>query len=268
MSSYIESIEETLKYALSEFEELKRLYSEAEQQLIIPQELKFKSLDCLMRYRSVLDYLAQQIIADYCSDREISTRRIYFPVVGLDKGSDGLNSTIKKNLKIEAASLPEKLLQAIDWVQHYNSNTWLSGLRILTNKSKHTELCFQSFDEFKSLLILVDGHPRMQFGDRGFGKLILEEKATLLLKGSQVEKAIRGPQEIDVNTELLFDADEGITLVKSACICLAFNAFKELSALSLISSVASHVPIIAHKILNEVMNKKVSIPNQNDSRNI
>jgi len=175
-------------------------------------EIAVEVKTALEHYRSILDYLAQDIYR-LCKlpASPGKPRKLYFPNAGPNESNADFHRRFQREYPQLRAAAP-KLFQHILGIQRFSDETWLRDLTSLVNPMKHQQLAEWEDIECTSLIVHYDG-VGVRLGELGLRSISISKGGALRFASpTGMERVLRGPQEIDVNTSALADGDPEIQL--------------------------------------------------------
>lgn len=176
------------------------------------EEVAVEVKTALEHYRSILDYLAHDFHR-LCKwpPGSPKPRKSYFPIAGASETHAKFHERFQKEYPHLAATAPTLFRHVID-IQRFSGETWLNDLATLVNPMKHRQLAAWEEIDCKSLIIHHAGIG-LRLGELGLKSISIPKGHEIRFRSPRgVERAIRGPQEIDANTTTLRDADPEIML--------------------------------------------------------
>jgi hypothetical protein len=165
----------------------------------------------LEHYRSILDYLAHDIYS-LCRPTPGSRkpRKLYFPNAGPNETNADFHKRFQKEYPQLRNTAPKLFRYIID-IQRFSGETWLNDLVSLVNPMKHHRLAEWEEIDCSSLTIHYKGIG-VRLGELGLKCISIPKDHEVRFRFMDVERAIRGPQEIDVTTKKLTDADPEVAM--------------------------------------------------------
>ncbi|MBP6908294.1 MAG: hypothetical protein KBB75_00525 [Candidatus Pacebacteria bacterium] len=119
----------------------------------ISSDLKIDIKDYFSNLRSILDYLAHNIVEKYCPNADPKDR-LYFPI-GSDQSSfEGIMRKSYPDLSLSSA----KVYSILENIQPYQKpeNRWLSSFNKINNENKHSQLTPQKRTETKRVNVQIN----------------------------------------------------------------------------------------------------------------
>jgi hypothetical protein len=166
----------------------------------------------LEHYRSILDYVAHDIHR-MCRlpPRSSKPQKLYFPIASPKESNADFHRRFQKDYPQLRNTAPKLFKHIID-IQWHAGDTWLRDLAALVNPMKHHQLAQWEEIECKSLVI-HHGGVGIRIGELGIHTISIPKNQEIhFVSPMGVEKAIRGPQELHIDTVTLNDADPEIQL--------------------------------------------------------
>jgi hypothetical protein len=147
-------IEALLERADKELVKIVEEYNKSLHDKIIDNNLKIDVKNYFNNLRSVLDYLAHDIIEKYCPNANLKDK-LYFPITP-DQGS--FKGTMKKSYP-DLDKNHSNVYNILENIQPYKKpeNIWLSSFSKINNENKHDKLTPQKKTETKQLNISSGG---------------------------------------------------------------------------------------------------------------
>lgn len=151
--SRIDDINALLKRADELYLKIESGYNNSLHSQKISSDLKIDIKDYVGHLRSVLDYLAGEIVIKHCPNANLNNK-LYFPI----------SSDRAKFDKIIKKSYPDLIINSkvlhdyLESIQPYNNgNDWLSNFNEINNKNKHNKLVEQVRTEIKRVNVKTQG---------------------------------------------------------------------------------------------------------------
>jgi hypothetical protein len=144
----ISDIEALLKRAEKQLPKIIDEYNKSLAAKSIDSELKIDIKDFFSNLRSVLDYLAHEIVEKHCPNAD-KKDNLYFPIRSDQPSFEALMKKSYPDLKSNCKDLYDYLLSIQPFINE--SNKWLSYFNKLNNENKHEKLVEQSKTETKMI---------------------------------------------------------------------------------------------------------------------
>ncbi len=133
-------------------------YNKSLHEKTIGSNLKIDIKDYFSHLRSVLDYLAHDIVEKYCPNADPKDR-LYFPI-GSDQSSFG---GIMRKSYPDLSTNSVKVYNVLENIQPYkkSENKWLSSFNKINNENKHEQLTPQKRTETKRVNVQSNNGSRV-----------------------------------------------------------------------------------------------------------
>jgi len=210
----------------SQYGEIESLYNASLREKEIKSDLKIKIKNYLENAHSILQYCVHDI-ADVSG---ISTKKIYFPIVGKEKNKNSFDGSVGSNLP-GLESKNKKVFDYLESIQPYHAGyEWLADFATVTNDSKHSQLTPQTRTETE----------RITSSHSGGGEVSWNPSAVKFESGVFINGALVNPL-----TQMPVPTPE-TTVTKQIWIDFRFN--DSISALPLLKKIHNEVPKIIEEI--------------------
>jgi len=147
-------IEALLNRADKALEKINEEYEKALYTKEISDELKIDIKDYFGNLRSILDYLAHDIVTNYCP-RANPKDILYFPIRGDQASFDNIMNKSYPDLLTNSKNVYD-ILESIQPFKR-TENSWLSQFNKLNNENKHEKLVAQKRFENKRVNVQIKG---------------------------------------------------------------------------------------------------------------
>lgn len=240
------SAEELLAGIAAELDGIRQEYAKSVERLAVSSELRIRLLDFFVHNRAVLDYLAQDFLA-FCTKKR---SRVYFPIASDSQSRAEFLKRLDGKWFPGLAKAHPQLFDYLDSIQHYNGNCWAPAFVKLANRGKHISLVPHVVGSCRAAVLCVHGRPRLQVGDRGYGRVEIQAGGTLRFRDPDARTwDVRGPQVITASTTDLENADSGLTIGQAAWTEFKFEVFPDQPAVVFVEIVERNVKAVAARVM-------------------